>query len=233
MGMRPDSRRIAVLITDGESQDQVFLPSKNLKHNDIEVYAIGVQGARESELKVIASDNDHVYFLKDFKSLNGIIRNITIDLSKGSNNLDAPCETAKADLVILVDESTSISPQDFINIQLFLKHFVNNFDISLDRVQIGLTLFSDTPRTMWHLNTHQTKQSLLRAIEELEQTGGGTNTGKALTHILRNQFKPNVGMRPDSKKIAVMITDGASNDDIELPSKNLKDSGIEVFVIGE
>lgn len=42
----------------------------------------------------------------------------------------------------------------------------------------GLTLFSDTPRTMWHLNTHQTKQSLLRAIEELEQTGGGTNTGE-------------------------------------------------------
>lgn len=46
-----------------------------------------MQGARESELKVIASDNDHVYFIKDFKSLNGIIRNITIDLSKGSNNL--------------------------------------------------------------------------------------------------------------------------------------------------
>lgn len=41
MGMRPDSRRIAVLITDGESQDKVLLPSKNLKHNDIEVYAIG------------------------------------------------------------------------------------------------------------------------------------------------------------------------------------------------
>ncbi|KAL3968213.1 chondroitin 6-sulfotransferase 7 [Sarotherodon galilaeus] len=229
--MRPDSRRIAILITDGESQDKVLLPSKNLKHNDIEVYAIGVQGARESELKVIASDNDHVYFIKDFKSLNGIIRNITIDLSKGSNNLDAQCETAKADLVILVDESGSITLQDFRIIRLFLKHFVNNLDIGLDRVQIGLTLFSTTPRTMWHLNTHQTKQSLLRAIEELEKARGSTYTGKALTHILRNQFKPNVGMRPDSKKIAVMITDGASYDDIELPSKNLKDSGIEVFVI--
>ncbi|CAI5657931.1 unnamed protein product [Oreochromis niloticus] len=253
VGMRPDSRRIAVLITDGESQDKVLLPSKNLKHNDIEVYAIGVQGARESELKVIASDNDHVYFIKDFKSLNGIIRNITIDLSKGSNNLvvttvdhltssepircipdqsDAQCETAKADLVILVDESGSITLQDFRIIRLFLKHFVNNLDIGLDRVQIGLTLFSTTPRTMWHLNTHQTKESLLRAIEDLEKARGSTYTGKALTHILRNQFKPNVGMRPDSKKIAVMITDGASYDDIELPSKNLKDSGIEVFVIG-
>nr|XP_024655342.1 uncharacterized protein LOC101472590 [Maylandia zebra] len=249
LGMRPDSRRIAVLITDGESQDKVLLPSKNLKHNDIEVYAIGVQGARESELKVIASDNDHVYFLKDFKSLNGIIRNITIDLSKGSNNLghhltssqpircipdqsDAPCEAAKADLVILVDESGSITPQDFRIIRLFLRHFVNNLDIGLDRVQIGLTLFSTTPKTVWHLNTHQTKQSLLTAIEDLEKARGSTYTGKALTHILRNQFKPNVGMRPDSKKIAVLITDGASYDDIELPSKNLKDSGIEVFVIG-
>lgn len=50
---------------------------------------------------------------------------------------DAPCEAAKADLVILVDESGSVTPQDFRIIRLFLKHFVNNLDIGLDRVQIG------------------------------------------------------------------------------------------------
>ncbi len=59
------------------------------------------------------------------------------------------------------------------------------------------------------------------------------HTGKALDYILRNNFKPNVGMRADSQKTAVLITDGESNDDILLPSQNLKDTGIEVYAIGD
>ncbi|XP_030611183.1 scavenger receptor cysteine-rich type 1 protein M130-like [Archocentrus centrarchus] len=143
----------------------------------------------------------------------------------------AQCETVKADLVMLVDESWSISNKDFKSIQLFLKSVVNNLNIGPDRVQIGLTLYSDTPRTMWHLNTYQTKQPLLKAIADLTQFGGGTRTGKALRHILHHQFKPNVGMRPDSKKTAVLITDGESQDEVLLPSKNLKDTGIEIYCI--
>lgn len=42
----------------------------------------------------------------------------------------------------------------------------------------GLTLFSTTPKTVWHLNTHQTKQSLLTAIEDLEKAHGSTYTGE-------------------------------------------------------
>lgn len=60
---------------------------------------------------------------------------------------DAPCETAKADLVILVDESGSIALQDFRMIRLFLKHFVNNLDIGLDRVQIGNIFLYALPTT--------------------------------------------------------------------------------------
>ncbi|XP_039472694.1 scavenger receptor cysteine-rich type 1 protein M130-like [Oreochromis aureus] len=97
---------------------------------------------------------------------------------------------------------------------------------------ISLTLFSGLPRTAWHLNSYKNKSSVLRAIEDLQQTGGRTNTGVALKHILHNQFKPTVGMRPDSRKIAVLITDGESYDEVLLPSKNLRDTGIEVYTIG-
>lgn len=41
--MRPNSRKIGVLITDGKSQDDVNVNSQNLRDQDIELYAIGKQ----------------------------------------------------------------------------------------------------------------------------------------------------------------------------------------------
>ena len=41
----------------------------------------------------------------------------------------------------------------------------------------GLVLFSDDPTTEWHLNTHQTKDELLRAVDKVPYRGGNTNTG--------------------------------------------------------
>lgn len=58
-------------------------------------------------------------------------------------------------------------------------------------------------------------------------------TGKALKYILHNNFKPNVGMRADSHKIAVLITERESDDSVTVPLRNLKDTGIKVYIIGD
>lgn len=57
-------------------------------------------------------------------------------------------------------------------------------------------------------------------------------TGMALKYILKNNFKPEVGLRPDSRKIGVLITDGKSQDDIILSSQSLKTEDIELYAIG-
>ncbi|XP_022625883.1 scavenger receptor cysteine-rich type 1 protein M130-like, partial [Seriola dumerili] len=145
----------------------------------------------------------------------------------------AQCEsTAKTDIVLLVDTSGSISDNDFESILVFLADVVRGFDIGPDKFQIGVTLYSDSPETMWNLNTYQNKESLLNAIADLKHTGGNTMIGRALDHINQMSFKPHVGMRVDSRKIAVLITDGESQDDVNLPSQNLKDRGIEIYTIG-
>ena len=59
------------------------------------------------------------------------------------------------------------------------------------------------------------------------------SAGMALSFILNNNFKPNVGLRPDSRKIGVLITDGKSQDDIIWISQKLRDEGIELYAIGE
>uniref|UniRef100_A0A672YMQ8 Collagen type XII alpha 1 chain n=1 Tax=Sphaeramia orbicularis TaxID=375764 RepID=A0A672YMQ8_9TELE len=147
--------------------------------------------------------------------------------------IDTQCKTtAKADMVLLVDGSWSIGRINFKTIRNFIARMVSVFDIGPDRVQIGLAQYSGDPKTEWHLNAHPTKASLLNAVANLPYKGGNTMTGYALNYILQNNFKPNVGLREDSRKIGVLITDGKSQDEIVFSSQNLRDSGIELYAIG-
>ncbi|XP_049340727.1 collagen alpha-1(XII) chain isoform X3 [Astyanax mexicanus] len=146
---------------------------------------------------------------------------------------DAQCKTsAKADIILLVDGSWSIGRVNFKTIRSFIARMVGVFDIGPDKVQIGLAQYSGDPKTEWHLNAHPTRESLLAAVANLPYKGGNTMTGLALSYILQNNFKPNVGLRPDSRKIGVLITDGKSQDEIILSSQSLRSEGIELYAVG-
>ncbi|XP_030576759.1 collagen alpha-1(XII) chain isoform X4 [Archocentrus centrarchus] len=153
--------------------------------------------------------------------------------SSQAQEQEAECKTtAKADLVLLVDGSWSIGRLNFKTIRSFIARMVSVFDISPDKVQIGLAQYSGDPKTEWHLNAHPTKASLLDAIANLPYKGGNTMTGMALNYIFQNNFRANVGMRPNSRKIGVLITDGKSQDEVIVNSQNLRDNGIELYAIG-
>uniref|UniRef100_A0A3Q4AFB8 Collagen alpha-1(XII) chain n=1 Tax=Mola mola TaxID=94237 RepID=A0A3Q4AFB8_MOLML len=146
---------------------------------------------------------------------------------------DVRCKTkAQADIVLLVDGSWSIGRLNFKTIRSFIARLVGVFDIGPDRVQIGLAQYSGDPKTEWHLNAHQTRESLLDAVANLPYKGGNTLTGLALNYLLQNNFKENVGMRSNSRKIGVLITDGKSQDDVNGNAQNLRDQGIELYAIG-
>uniref|UniRef100_A0A3B5B010 Collagen alpha-1(XII) chain n=1 Tax=Stegastes partitus TaxID=144197 RepID=A0A3B5B010_9TELE len=143
------------------------------------------------------------------------------------------CKTnAQADIVLLVDGSWSIGRLNFKTIRAFIARMVGVFDIGPERVQIGLAQYSGDPKTEWHLDAHRTRDSLLEAVANLPYKGGNTLTGLALNYLLQNNFKENVGMRPNSRKIGVLITDGKSQDDVIVNSQNLRDQGIELYAIG-
>ncbi|KAM9842426.1 collagen alpha-1(XII) chain [Aulostomus maculatus] len=146
---------------------------------------------------------------------------------------DVSCRTtAQADIVLLVDGSWSIGRLNFKTIRAFIARMVGVFDIGPDRVQIGLAQYSGDPKTEWHLDTHKTRDALLDAIANLPYKGGNTLTGLALNYLLQNNFKENVGMRPNSRRIGVLITDGKSQDDVIVNSQNLRDNDIELYAIG-
>nr|XP_019940581.1 PREDICTED: collagen alpha-1(XII) chain isoform X1 [Paralichthys olivaceus] len=146
---------------------------------------------------------------------------------------DVTCKTtAQADIVLLVDGSWSIGRLNFKTIRAFISRMVGVFDIGPERVQIGLAQYSGDPKTEWHLNAHSTRDSLLDAVANLPYKGGNTLTGLALNYILQNNFKENVGMRPNARRIGVLITDGKSQDDVIVNSQNLRDEAIELYAVG-
>uniref|UniRef100_A0A8C7KA26 Collagen type XII alpha 1 chain n=1 Tax=Oncorhynchus kisutch TaxID=8019 RepID=A0A8C7KA26_ONCKI len=146
---------------------------------------------------------------------------------------NAKCKSqAKADIILLVDGSWSIGRLNFKTIRAFIARIVGVFDIHPDRVMIGMVQYSGDPKTEWHLNAHPTRDGLLKAVADLPYKGGNTMTGMALNYILTNNFKTNVGLRKDSRKIGVLITDGKSQDEIITNSQVLRDENIELYAIG-
>ncbi|XP_052379347.1 collagen alpha-1(XII) chain-like isoform X15 [Oncorhynchus keta] len=146
---------------------------------------------------------------------------------------EAKCKSqAKADIILLVDGSWSIGRLNFKTIRAFIARIVGVFDIHPDRVMIGMVQYSGDPKTEWHLNAHPTRDGLLKAVADLPYKGGNTMTGMALNYILTNNFKTNVGLRKDSRKIGVLITDGKSQDEIITNSQVLRDENIELYAIG-
>ncbi|KAG8133911.1 hypothetical protein E2320_011657 [Naja naja] len=143
------------------------------------------------------------------------------------------CKTpAFADIVILIDGSWSIGRFNFRLVRLFLENLVIAFNVDSEKTRIGLAQYSGDPRIEWHLNSYNTKETVLEAVRNLPYKGGNTLTGLALTFILENNFKPDAGSRPGVPKIGILITDGKSQDDVIPPAKNLRDAGIELFAIG-
>ncbi|VCX40800.1 unnamed protein product, partial [Gulo gulo] len=143
------------------------------------------------------------------------------------------CETpAIADIVILVDGSWSIGRFNFRLVRLFLENLVTAFNVGSEKTRIGLAQYSGDPRIEWHLNAFSTKDEVIEAVRNLPYKGGNTLTGLALSYIFENSFKPEAGSRTGVSKIGILITDGKSQDDIIPPSRNLRESGVELFAIG-
>ncbi|XP_029421710.1 collagen alpha-1(XIV) chain [Nannospalax galili] len=143
------------------------------------------------------------------------------------------CETpAIADIVILVDGSWSIGRFNFKLVRNFLENLVTAFNVGSEKTRIGLAQYSGDPRIEWHLDAFNTKDEVIDAVRSLPYKGGNTLTGLALNFIFENSFKPEAGARSGVSKIGILITDGKSQDDVIPPSRNLRESGVELFAIG-
>ena len=134
----------------------------------------------------------------------------------------------------MVDGSWSIGTLNFEQIRQFLYTLVNSFDVGPDHVRIGLVQYSTTARTEFLLNSYQSKEDILEYISKLPYMGGGTQTGQGLDFMMREHFTDKAGSRANQKvpQIAVVITDGKSQDNVESHAQDLRRNGIVLYAIG-
>lgn len=115
----------------------------------------------------------------------------------------------------------------------FTIDLISNFQISRDLVRVGLAQFSSTFQDEFYLNQFFDEQAIRAHIRGVEQQGGGTMIGLALSSI-RRYFQASRGSRiaEGVSQNLVLITDGESFDDVEEAGQLLRALGVEVFAIG-
>ena len=115
------------------------------------------------------------------------------------------------DVVFVIDTSGSIGYSQF---QLF-KELVANISTEIvsssPRSAVAVILYASSAYIQFNLQAYTTLSSLLSGINQLPYSGGGTDTAEALTLLLSSAESGVLGLRNDSAKIAIVITDGQSN----------------------
>ncbi|XP_043569156.1 collagen alpha-1(XIV) chain-like [Chiloscyllium plagiosum] len=147
---------------------------------------------------------------------------------------DGPvCGRAKADIVFLVDESWSIGQNNFNKIRDFLFRIVSYFPkIGPTGTQVAVAHYSDNPRPEFQFSQHKDRNSVLRAIRAVQYRGGNTRTARGIGYVLKELFQTTAGMRQNVPHILVLLTDGQSQDDVELPARVAYGLGIKVISVG-
>ncbi|KAM9328401.1 uncharacterized protein col7a1l [Pholidichthys leucotaenia] len=161
----------------------------------------------------------------------------TLRLTTRDNERKTPpqpvCGKTKADIVFLVDESSSIGANNFIKVKDFMFRVVTYFPIiGPQGTQIAVVHYSDDPRIEFRLNDYKDRNSVLRALRALRYRGGNTKTGKGISYVLQELFQESLGMRSDVAHALVLITDGRAQDNVVQPSRIAHALGVSVLAVG-
>ncbi|XP_035990629.1 matrilin-4 isoform X16 [Fundulus heteroclitus] len=145
------------------------------------------------------------------------------------------CKSANIDLVLLIDGSKSVRPQNFELVKKFVNQVVDSLDVSAHGTRVGLVQYSSRVRTEFPLNMYHTAADIKNAVMKVDYMEKGTMTGLALKHMLENSFSEAEGARPASRnipRVGLVFTDGRSQDDISEYAKKAKEAGITMYAVG-
>ncbi|EAW48748.1 collagen, type XII, alpha 1, isoform CRA_a [Homo sapiens] len=155
-----------------------------------------------------------------------------VEKKPGKTEIQKCSVSAWTDLVFLVDGSWSVGRNNFKYILDFIAALVSAFDIGEEKTRVGVVQYSSDTRTEFNLNQYYQRDELLAAIKKIPYKGGNTMTGDAIDYLVKNTFTESAGARVGFPKVAIIITDGKSQDEVEIPARELRNVGVEVFSLG-
>ncbi|XP_013410815.1 uncharacterized protein LOC106173996 isoform X2 [Lingula anatina] len=228
--VRPGVPHIAIVMTDGRSGNAAATANeaKALIKAGVTVFAIGIgPNIQTSELNAIASDPDSDYVIKvaGFDGLQALQVQLAAKACAVTTTPAPPTTTqivtvpptfapsacgAQADIIFVLDSSGSVGAANFKKQLAFVHDVVSQFDIAPDKIRVGVLRFHTSVFEEFPLNKYTDKAALLRAIDAIKYTPGGTETHKAIKYLRENAFTAAKGDRPNVVNIGVVMTDGQS-----------------------
>uniref|UniRef100_A0A8C5PXM3 Collagen alpha-1(XXI) chain n=1 Tax=Leptobrachium leishanense TaxID=445787 RepID=A0A8C5PXM3_9ANUR len=139
------------------------------------------------------------------------------------------CRTAPNDLVFILDGSWSVGPENFEILKKWVVNITSNFDIGPKYTQVGVVQYSDYPVLEIPLGSHVSSDDLIPKMQSIQYLGGNTRTGNAIQFAIDNLFARS--LRPLTK-IAIVLTDGKSQDDVKDIAEEARRNKITLFAIG-
>ncbi|KAM6184775.1 von Willebrand factor A domain-containing protein 2 [Rhynchocyon petersi] len=222
------TRRVVVLLSDGRPQDEVAGPALHARASGLLLLAMGSEAVR-SELERITGSPERVMTYTDPQGL-------FLQIPELRRRLCSPqrpgCQTQSLDLVFLLDASASVGPENFAQMQGFVRGCALQFDVNPDVTQVGLVVYGSRVQTAFGLETHLTRGAVLRAVSQAPYLGGAGSAGMALLHIHDKVMTVQRGARPGVPKAVVVLTSGQGTEDAAVPAQKLRNNGVSVLVVG-
>lgn len=138
------------------------------------------------------------------------------------------------DVAFLIDGTDNVRA-DFPYIRDFIIKVIEPLDIGTDKVRISVVQQSERPTPSFYLNTYQTKDEVIRAVNGLTLAGGRSlNTGSALKFMKDTIFSERYGSRAlqNVPQFLIVLSAGRSRDNVKEPASVLKTEGVVPFGVG-
>ncbi|XP_058879949.1 collagen alpha-1(XXI) chain-like [Acipenser ruthenus] len=147
-------------------------------------------------------------------------------------DMRSSCRTAPSDLVFILDGSWSVGDTNFEIIKRWLVNITTNFNIGETFTQVGVVQYSDNPLLEIPFGKYVSSEELIKAMESIQYMGGNTRTGIAIKFARENMFTPSTRAANGVTKIAVVLTDGKSQDEVKHAAEEARKNRITLFAIG-
>uniref|UniRef100_A0A8C3PJJ3 Collagen alpha-3(VI) chain n=1 Tax=Calidris pygmaea TaxID=425635 RepID=A0A8C3PJJ3_9CHAR len=236
--------QILVLISGGESSDDIREGLLAVKQASIFSFSIGVLNADSAELQQIATDGSFAFTALDIRNLDALrellLPNI-VGVAQRLILLEAPTivteviEVNKKDVVFLIDGSTALGTGPFNTIRDFVAKIVQRLEVGPDLIQVAVAQYADTVKPEFYFNTHQSRKDVMANVKKMKLMGGtALNTGSALDFVRHNFFTSAAGCRMEEGVLPmlVLITGGKSRDPVDQAAAEMKRNRIVTLAIG-
>uniref|UniRef100_A0A8B9H437 Collagen, type VI, alpha 3 n=1 Tax=Astyanax mexicanus TaxID=7994 RepID=A0A8B9H437_ASTMX len=207
-----------VIISAGQSTDDISEGERALKQANVFTFGVAVGESASAQLQAVATEKSFVLQILMLVTLDFFISALAV---------------SKRDIIFLIDSSmgsTSINA-----VREFIRKFIDTMPIGTEEVQIGVAMFSNTPRVEIDLNSFDSKEALISALGRIKpKPSPDVNIGAALDFVRTNMLTSGKGSRIQEAvpQLVLLITSKKSRDSVQQPAEALQREGVLTLAVG-